>query len=723
MEKIPVVYFSKLRNIEEKIHILMEKQDELNENLISFNNYLQDQNFLENKYELKSFLYLIASISNNCHRSKHFFTIIESILKKINLQGKIQNNFTNFEIFNIFQKNKRLLLFLFNSKVIIPTEEIYSIFINNQKFIEGKYIEFFFPEFEQFMDEGRKNSIRNEIQELKNQASIEEFNKKRDIGENDHYFCYLIQKDLVIDFITYKEKNNISPNSTIKSSIYETNLFLINKNPTLIQYSIFCGSIQITNYLNQQNVTLNSSIWPFAIHGRNAEIIYFLEENKINTIHRSYQYLIVESIKCHHNEITDYFRTNFCDEEKIYDFYLYRKALKYYNFQFLTNDMVNSLINSCKFNQQLNIPYYLSKYDYYLILEFVLNCKTIVKKFIFNLSKNALDINYLYTVYKPVVQPNNDVIDYIAIKNNDIDQDLYDYERKEDYYLYLQKTTRNYTKYKYDVETSTILNVAARKRNIDIIKLLLNMKKIDVNIKSTKLYKKKYQTFDDYYFPIKEERTVLHEAVESGYSEVVQLLLKNKTFDVNSALIKTTMYEDVFSTANTCYLKKNEKILLHLAIEKGYIEIIKLLLSNPTIDINMKSKSEIRKSGGCICYCRSLKTRELSSLFYAIENGNINVIEFLLTQPNIDVNFGLKEYLFNHEVKGEIVQEKVPLYLAVENQNLEIVQLLIKQPNIVLNYVSKTTETINYEKRVHEITALELAREKPNLEIRHLLSK
>lgn len=137
----------------------------------------------------------------------------------------------------------------------------------------------------------------------------------------------------------------------------------------------------------------------------------------------------------------------------------------------------------------------------------------------------------------------------------------------------------------------------------------------------------------------------------------------------------------------------------------------------------MKSKSEIHKSGGCICYCRSLNTRELSSLFYAIKNGNINVIEFLLTQPNIDINFGLKEYLFDHEVKGEIVQEKVPLYLAVENQNLEIVQLLIKQPNIVLNYVSKTTEIINFEKRFHERTALELAREKPNLEIRHLLSK
>ena len=241
----------------------------------------------------------------------------------------------------------------------------------------------------------------------------------------------------------------------------------------------------------------------------------------------------------------------------------------------------------CEDFNDLKIWHYLSKYDYCLILEFLLNCKTVKKLLFFKISKNALDANLQYTVYKPVVQPNNDVIDYIAIKNNDIDQDLYDNERKEDYYLYLQKMTRNYTEYKYDVETSTILNVAARKGNIDIIKLLLNIKKIDVNIKSTKMYKKKYQTFDNYYLPIKEERTVLHEAVESGYSEVVQLLLKHKTFDVNSALIKTTMYEDVFSTANTRFLKKNEKILLHLAIEKGYIEIIKLLLTNSALDVNI----------------------------------------------------------------------------------------------------------------------------------------
>ena len=69
------------------------------------------------------------------------------------------------------------------------------------------------------MSEGRKKSIRDEIQELKDKTSIDEFNKKRDIGENDHYICYLIQNDLIIDFITYKEKNIISPTSTINLSM------------------------------------------------------------------------------------------------------------------------------------------------------------------------------------------------------------------------------------------------------------------------------------------------------------------------------------------------------------------------------------------------------------------------------------------------------------------------------------------------------------------------
>ena len=54
-----------------------------------------------------------------------------------------------------------------------------------------------------------------------------------------------------------------------------------NKNTTLIEYSAFYGSIQIFNFLRMNNVELSPSLWLYAIHGNNAELIHLLEENKV----------------------------------------------------------------------------------------------------------------------------------------------------------------------------------------------------------------------------------------------------------------------------------------------------------------------------------------------------------------------------------------------------------------------------------------------------------
>ena len=67
------------------------------------------------------------------------------------------------------------------------------------------------------------------------------------------------------------------------------NSFLINKTPTLIEYSAFFGSIQIFRYLYQNRVEVFSTIWLYAIHGKNPEIIHFLEENNILPSDKSYQ--------------------------------------------------------------------------------------------------------------------------------------------------------------------------------------------------------------------------------------------------------------------------------------------------------------------------------------------------------------------------------------------------------------------------------------------------
>ena len=97
------------------------------------------------------------------------------------------------------------------------------------------------------------------------------FEKKCLEGENDSYICTLIRNDSVEEFIT-----NFSQ---ISNSIFETNLFLIENIPTIIEYASFFGSIQIFQYLKYNNIKLEPSLWLCAIHGKNAEII-----QKINLI-------------------------------------------------------------------------------------------------------------------------------------------------------------------------------------------------------------------------------------------------------------------------------------------------------------------------------------------------------------------------------------------------------------------------------------------------------
>ena len=53
------------------------------------------------------------------------------------------------------------------------------------------------------------------------------------------------------------------------------------KTPTLIEYSTFFGSIQIIQYLKYNKVPLTNSLWLYAIHSNNTEVIHFLEENEI----------------------------------------------------------------------------------------------------------------------------------------------------------------------------------------------------------------------------------------------------------------------------------------------------------------------------------------------------------------------------------------------------------------------------------------------------------
>ena len=88
----------------------------------------------------------------------------------------------------------------------------------------------------------------------------------------------------------------------------------------MIEYASFFGSIQIIRYLKYNKVPLTFSLWNYVVHSNNADLIHFLEENKVipgynkslfaNSFYdlfkkESLDDALKESIKCHHNAISN----------------------------------------------------------------------------------------------------------------------------------------------------------------------------------------------------------------------------------------------------------------------------------------------------------------------------------------------------------------------------------------------------------------------------------
>ncbi|RDW67573.1 hypothetical protein BP6252_08969 [Coleophoma cylindrospora] len=90
------------------------------------------------------------------------------------------------------------------------------------------------------------------------------------------------------------------------------------------------------------------------------------------------------------------------------------------------------------------------------------------------------------------------------------------------------------------------------------------------------------------------------------------------------------------------------------AAQGGYLEVVRLLLAAPGIEVNSKDKS-----------CQT-------PLSYAAQNGYNEVVQLLLTTPGIDVNF---PDFYGH----------TPLMFAAENGYEEVVQLLLAAPSIKIN--------------------------------------
>ncbi|KAK8867164.1 hypothetical protein M9Y10_010140 [Tritrichomonas musculus] len=369
-------YIEKFTTLQINILEFIDSKEDSEEKLQNISKNIEDFKIKEYRHEFQSLLYLISKISSNHFRVPDFFSKIHKILQL--LKEDISQKFENLEIFDIFRSNKKLLLILIDEQILKFDENVANE-IKKSKCFEN-FSKFFYPEIKPFLTADQLNQI------VFNQDYFEE---KRKLGENDTEICQIIREDSIKEFIEFVQNNNFKINHTIEPSIYETNSFLLkcqkefDRQPTYIEYAAFFGSIEIFEYLISNTVTIDSNLLLFAVHSNSPIIMSFFEEIQIDADNKFYKKCLNEAIKCHHNEMANYIQQNYINQKprksEIINYFKLEKndqefymkgvvacSLKYYNFAFFPN----------KPNDKY-LLFYAAKFNYYKIVEFLLNSRKI----------------------------------------------------------------------------------------------------------------------------------------------------------------------------------------------------------------------------------------------------------------------------------------------------------------------------------------------------------
>ncbi|KAK8870811.1 hypothetical protein M9Y10_008703 [Tritrichomonas musculus] len=210
-----------IREKKEIYSSLMEFIDETED--ADFNSLIKDfenQEIFKNKEEIKLMLQLISKISDNHRRLSDFIDKLNQIIQY--LLKELQPPITDFEIYEIFKYNKRVLLLLLEQEFIRPDNQIISDIMSMKDRNNFPYSHYLYSGIKPFINEKESRAIENEIKQKYNQ-DLNIFEEKCRIGENDSYICSLIRQGLTEEFISYINRATISLSSKIQPSIFETN--------------------------------------------------------------------------------------------------------------------------------------------------------------------------------------------------------------------------------------------------------------------------------------------------------------------------------------------------------------------------------------------------------------------------------------------------------------------------------------------------------------------
>lgn len=294
-------YIDKMKSIQESF---LECIDNEEKNITDFISIFDQNNIKEDKQDLQDFFLFLIKIVNYHHRSPSFFDKIFEVFNYI--KSDIQKHFQQNELFDLFIGCKRVLLFLFEEKYIEITSKIFHKLNDQSKYLNRKYINYFYPEIKEYLDTFDQR-IYGKIP-----GNFEELRKT---GQNESKICEIIRNDDLDEFIVQNTQKEIFF-SKIPLSIYETNNYLMKENITLIEYVLLFGSVKIFKYMILKNFNIDASLWIWAIRGSNAEIIQFFEERIGKPTPKEINIFLAESILCNYNDITSYFLNDISNSEK-----------------------------------------------------------------------------------------------------------------------------------------------------------------------------------------------------------------------------------------------------------------------------------------------------------------------------------------------------------------------------------------------------------------------
>ena len=126
---------------------------------------------------------------------------------------------------------------------------------------------------------------------------------------------------------------------------------------------------------------------------------------------------------------------------------------------------------------------------------------------------------------------------------------------------------------------------------------------------------------------------------------------------------------------------------LHAASRNGRVEVVKLLLAHPNIDVNMKSSNgNTPFSLGCLC-------------------GQVSVVQVLLKDPRVNTTLDDND-------------GRTPLWYASFNGGIEVVEWLIASSRDLGDFMNKKGKDVR-----KDYTALEIARKNQRSEVVSVLER